>query len=295
VRDHYLARLFEVEPMRLRQADHARYLMLSRITCAELIAATLAEWRRVGSACQGALLLWLRDLWAGAGWGVLDERGAPKSAWHPLRRVLQPQAVLLSDEGLDGLVAHLINEGRQPLQARLVVSVWDSTLLREEVVTDVHLAPRSAAAVPLLALFDHLVDLTHAHRFGPLAHRAVQARLIDDQAGERAAHWHLAPGWGAAAVHGERVDAGLTAVIEPVDPAAGRWRVVLQAQRLALFVHFEVPGFLPDDDYFHLAPGARRVVTLLTVAQDDAANPPCGWVHTLQGDHPVALSMQEAS
>ena len=43
-----------------------------------------------GSPCGGGLVLWLRDLVAGAGWGVVDHRGVPKVAYHHLRRALQP-------------------------------------------------------------------------------------------------------------------------------------------------------------------------------------------------------------
>ena len=40
----------------------------------------IGEWRRAGSPCRGALVLWLKDMLAGAGLGVLDHRGRPKVA-----------------------------------------------------------------------------------------------------------------------------------------------------------------------------------------------------------------------
>jgi beta-mannosidase len=55
------------------------------------------------SACDGALVWFLRDLWEGAGWGVIDALGEPKAAWHALRRVLQPRLLAISDEGTTGL------------------------------------------------------------------------------------------------------------------------------------------------------------------------------------------------
>ena len=298
VRDHYLAQLFAVDPAEVRRVDPALHLRLARITSAERLVAALVAWRRVGSPCRGALLLWLRDLWGGAGWGVLDERGRPKSAWHPLRRVLQPQAVLLTDEGLDGLVAHLINEGPQPLQARLIVTLWDAELARETVETDVHLAPRSAAAVPLLALFEHIVDLTGSHRFGPPLHRAVQARLVEAVARdgsveaaeiERASHWYLLPGWGRLLVHDDAPAPGLVAEVDPVDRVAGLWRLTLRTARLALHVAIEVPGFQPEDDHFHLAPGARRVV-LLVRETGVSAPVPIGRVVVAPGRQPVIVA-----
>ncbi|MBZ5869688.1 hypothetical protein, partial [Escherichia coli] len=65
-------------------------------------------------------MVWfLRDLWAGAGWGVLDERGDPKAAFHALRRALQPQGVWLTDEGGNGYCLHAINEGPQAAEGEL--------------------------------------------------------------------------------------------------------------------------------------------------------------------------------
>ncbi|MGI8545986.1 MAG: glycoside hydrolase family 2 protein [Gemmatimonadaceae bacterium] len=55
VRDHYVASLFKVDPLAERYSDPERYLMLGRVAGGELIARTLAEWRRAGSNCNGHL------------------------------------------------------------------------------------------------------------------------------------------------------------------------------------------------------------------------------------------------
>src|SRR5205807_10193327 len=67
VRDHYVAELFGVDPVRLRGVDIDRYLELGRVTTAELMAEAFGEWRRRQSPCGGALVLWLADLLPGAG------------------------------------------------------------------------------------------------------------------------------------------------------------------------------------------------------------------------------------
>ena len=41
----------------------------------DVLAETFGEWRRAGSPCGGAFVLWLRDLAPGAGWGLLDSSG----------------------------------------------------------------------------------------------------------------------------------------------------------------------------------------------------------------------------
>ncbi|MEY4883697.1 MAG: hypothetical protein RIS34_1551, partial [Pseudomonadota bacterium] len=124
VRDHYLASVFNTDPQKLRYADHDRYLTLGRMATGEVMAATFAEWRRPGSSCRGALVLFLRDLWAGAGWGVVDDSGTPKACYHYLKRVLQPLAVLLTDEGGNGLFAHLINEHSENQAVELDITAW---------------------------------------------------------------------------------------------------------------------------------------------------------------------------
>ena len=116
VRDHYLRELFGVDPVALRSTDAERYLELSRAVTGEVMAEVFGEWRRAGSPCGGGLVLWLRDLVPGAGWGVLDHRGEPKVAYHHLRRALAPVAVWITDEGLDGVAVHVANDLPVPLR-----------------------------------------------------------------------------------------------------------------------------------------------------------------------------------
>ena len=124
VRDHYLADLFRVDPMRLRYADHDRYLALGRVVTGEVMASAMGEWRRKRSACRGALVWFLRDLWTSAGWGVVDAGGRPKAAYYHLRRALQPILVHLTDEGGSGLFVHLVNERAAPLQGELEIALY---------------------------------------------------------------------------------------------------------------------------------------------------------------------------
>ena len=54
VRDHYVARLFGVDPGRAAlRAIMERYLALGRVATGEVMAATFAEWRRARSTCRG--------------------------------------------------------------------------------------------------------------------------------------------------------------------------------------------------------------------------------------------------
>src|SRR3569623_1415860 len=88
VRDHYVKLLYGVEPASLRYADHDRYLALGRAATAEVMARTFSEWRRARAVTGGGLIWFLRDLWPGAGWGVIDAHGQPRSCYFALRRAL---------------------------------------------------------------------------------------------------------------------------------------------------------------------------------------------------------------
>jgi beta-mannosidase len=263
-RDHYVRELFGVDPARLRHADHDRYLALGRAATAETMHAAFSEWRRPGSRCDGALLLALRDLWAGAGWGVLDDAGQPKSVWHALRRVLQPLAVLVTDEGGDGLVAHAINDTAQARHLRLAFTAWREGDVRvAEGGRAIDLAARGALSVPLVALLDHFMDLNHAWRFGPPACELIQVRLLDDKGDEVAASMHFPLGL-APLVAAPRRDIGLQ-VDATRDGGDDRAQLRLAAGQWAIGVHVDVAGWLPDDNHFHLAPGSTRTLGLRRV------------------------------
>ena len=95
-----------------------RYLELSRHASGEVMAEVMGDWRRAASPCRGALVLWLKDMIAGAGLGVLDHRGAPKVAYHYLRRALAPVAVWMTDEEVNGVDVHVANDRPGDLAAR---------------------------------------------------------------------------------------------------------------------------------------------------------------------------------
>ena len=184
VRDHYLELLFGIEPEELRSFDQRRYLELSRAVTGEVMAEVFGEWRRAGSPCGGGLVLWLRDLVPGSGWGLLDHTGAPKVAWHHLRRALAPVAVWTIDEGLAGIGVHAANDRPEPLSARLRVALYrDGEHRIEEAAEPIELPPHGSHETNVEALLGHFVDVAWAYRFGPPQQDVVVASL-EDEAGE---------------------------------------------------------------------------------------------------------------
>ncbi|THD80564.1 MAG: glycoside hydrolase family 2 protein [Phenylobacterium sp.] len=272
VRDHYLKRLYGHHPYELRRADPALYLDLSRMVSGQAMAAVFAEWRRARSPCAGGLVWLLKDVEAGAGWGLIDALGEPKPCWYALKRVLQPAQVLLTDEGVNGLAVHVLNEREEPLLAELRLAVFGADpgpLI--DVRRPLEIPARSGLELSGFELIGRFFDLSHAYRFGPRAHEAVCAQLIGPE-GEllsEAVHLMAPPQAGGGAVAIELLE------------AAGGWSLALTAERLQPYVHIADAAYRPADDGFVLLPGERKLVRLL--GRQEAAGRPEGELLALGG------------
>jgi beta-mannosidase len=274
VRDHYLGLLYGEDPARLRREDPARYLDLSRAAVGEVMEATFAEWRRPHATCNGALVWTFQDLLPGAGWGVVDATGLPKSAWHALRRAFRPVQVVLTDEGTNGLDVHVFNDGATERRVTLELSCLRHG--RQPVVSgrrELALGPHAALTLPATDLFGAFFDTTYAFRFGPPAHDVTVGRLVDADGTVMAEAFHFPRGRAAAMVPAA-VTAGLRQVGED-------WLLDLSADRLAQSVVIEAEGFVPSDNWFHLAPGGVKTVGLAPRPGTDPAARPSGEIRGL--------------
>ena len=262
VRDFYLQALYGIDPARLRYEDAARYLDLSRAVVAELIGDVFAEWRRAGSSCGGALVWQLQDLRAGAGWGMIDATGRPKSALHGFAQTLQPLQVTLTDEGLNGLDIHLINERSQTFSGELeLVCLRDGSVKVASARCALTLAPRSLQRMSAAACLGQFFDFTHAYRFGPRAHDVTIATLYDAANGEIVSEAFHLPERSVHALD----DLGMTVEVERNGSGDG-WQLAIETKRFARFVHIIDPHYRAARDWFHLAPSRRCIVPLIALA-----------------------------
>jgi beta-mannosidase len=262
VRDHYLALLFGVDPVALRSEDPDHYLALSRSVSGEVMAAVFGEWRRQGSPCAGGLVLWLRDIKPGSGWGLVDSCGAPKAAYHHLRRAFAPVAVWTTDEGLNGIVAHVANERPSALKAQLRVALYSDFEHRVgEVGEAVELAARGAYERDLEQLLGGFVDASWSYRFGPPAQDLIVVSL-ETQEGTAtrvlSQAVHFPAGYPSGVESVEQLGLCATAV----DTGGGAIAVSVRCKRLAYGVRVEMPGFIPNDDVFCVEPGRERTLVL---------------------------------
>ncbi len=268
VRDHYLHSLFGVDPVALRSFDQERYLELSRAVTGELMADVFGEWRSAASPCSGGLALWLRDLYPGAGWGVLDHRGEAKLVYHHLRRALAPVAVWSTDEGLNGIVAHVANDRPDPLRARLRVCLYkDLEVAVAEADTYLELSGHSATSHNIEELLGRFVDVSWSYRFGPPAQDLVVISM--ESTGTRAPvllsqSFCLPAGRPTGRETADRL--GLTASVQALDDERARLRV--SSRRFAYGIRVLVAGYEPDDDGFSVEPGGHREIELRRIADD---------------------------
>ncbi|MFZ6656354.1 glycosyl hydrolase 2 galactose-binding domain-containing protein [Undibacterium sp. TJN19] len=262
VRDHYMASLYQLDPVHLRSTDRERYLILARTSTGEVMAASISEWRRAGSACHGALVWFWRDLRPGAGWGIVDAYGKPKAAYYYLKRAMAALTVLVTDEGLNGLALHVVNDTAKAFNGELELNLFRQAGTRIahgriHIQVDAH----SNLTLQDYALLPHFMDTSYAYRFGPPGHDVVVVNLY--QAGSDAPlanAFHFPEGLTQGLNFTRESDLGLKAICRVDDD--GRHVLHLSTQKLALAVAVHMPGFIPADNYFHLAPGSSYQVRL---------------------------------
>ena len=284
VRDHYLHRLYSIDPARVRVEDPDRYHRLSQATTADLMEAVFSEWRRPQSSCSGALVWQLQDLAPGSGWGIIENNGRPKAAWHGLRRVLAPVQVLLSDEGVNGLDVHIINETPKPIAAILEFKCINrSSVTIMTVEHDVTIQAHDSVSLSSHSLCQGFFDTPRAYRFGPAEHDVTMATLlrrVSRDVTSRAFHFPL----------GRALPLEDLGIVADVVHEKSGWMLKITTVRFAQAVHLDVDGYLPDIDWFHLPPLETRIVRLSPVKGMN--RPPAGVVNALNSQRAIQVRIR---
>ena len=245
-RDHYARALLDPSADDPAEAG--------RVAVAMVMQHALSVWRSDGR-CAGALVLMLRDIVSGPGWGLIAHDGQPKSAWYALKSACQPIQLFLRDLGQNGVVVHLVNEtaDTRPVRLRLRGLTPDGTAetLGETTLT---LSPRRRVTVAATELMGRWRDLANAWRFGPPAFAALGATL-EELDGTRLSEGTVFPS-GAAWSRNE------TQMTVRLAHDKLRQDVEIWTRGFARSVQIDDDNCIPADNYFHLWPGERRVVAL---------------------------------
>lgn len=230
----------------------------------ELMDHVFGEWRRDTSPNRGGLVLWLRDLRPGSGWGVLDSQGHPKPPWSHLRRALAPRAVWLTDEGLDGVAVHLANDRPSPWTGSLRLALYRADDLRlEELAVPVEVPAHGSWSADVEGLLGRFVDVSWSYRFGEPSVTTVVATLEDGS--DSPAQAFLFPLGRPSLPHPPDV----------VTVTRDEGSLVMTSRRLldTVRVVSDSDGMAASDDCFCLEPGrARRVSGLRGATSVEALN-----------------------
>lgn len=275
IRDHYVHELFGVDPQALRLVDPARYLDLGRAAVAHASADTFAQWRVPTSACGGGLVLQGRDVRLGAGAGIVDSAGRPKATWYALRRVLQSSALLLRDEGLNGLDVWVLNDGPSVIDSSLAIQAYSGESNVADVVESFVLEAHSARRFNAEQLLGSFFDVTYAYRFGPEPLSAVAAQWYSD--GDLIARAVHRPVLGPI----ERGDPGLVATSRQVGPDSHE--IEVNSRGFAQCVMVDAGPASVSDNAFDIEPGG---VVRLTAT---SASPVRGRVRALNATTPAPI------
>lgn len=247
-----------------------------RAAASYAMESAMTEWRSPDSTCAGAVVLSSQDLTPGAGWGLTDSTGAAKSSWWAMRRAWAPRTVLLADEGLDGVVVHVVNDLDRTWRGTLELSL---SPLRGEVETvrrAIQVKPHSSVTTWAEELLGGFRDLTHAWRFGPPAYDGLGV-VFRDEDGEETVRAMALPGVS---------DARPDSVHTTLEQTERGWQLRLRTDRTATFVVVECPGWLPADNWFHLPRGRSRTLRLHRdpAQATEATTTPCGSVRALNAE-----------
>ncbi|HEY5312758.1 MAG TPA: glycoside hydrolase family 2 protein [Pirellulales bacterium] len=283
VRDHYLREIYGLDPVQLRSWDMSRYLQLSRQVSGEMMARVFSEWRSCHSRNRGGLVWFYKDLWPGAGWGVVDSGGTPKAAYYHLKRTWQPRQLVLTDEGLNGLDLHLLNETAEECDGALeVVLLREPRLVVARAEIDVGLAARSAKVLKADELLGRFYDVNYAYRFGPPHHDVVVATWYDASRQVVSEAFHFVR---------RRDPPYVPAVIETSAEMLSEraCRVSLRSDSFLHGVWLHAKRFLPDDNYFYLTPG--RTKSIVFRASESSPPPFKGCVEALNLEHAATIAL----
>jgi beta-mannosidase len=273
VREHYLKALWGVDGAALRKEDPLRWRDLSRAITAEIIERTIDEWRRPASSNAGALVWLWRDLWPGAGWGLLDSDGRPKSAFNALRRASASLRLFMTDEGTNGLHLHLVNDGPVAVQGTLTFRALRDG--RTPVVTasrDVAVAPHSGLTLSAFEMLGLFFDAGDCYRFGPAVHDVVHATFGSVEFPQAEALHFIAPPLLITAA--PEIDV----VLDEDDVG---YFLTLQTARTLRYVSIVDVNFISEDNWFHLSCTSTKKIRLSAAPGKSLPGKPSGYIRVL--------------
>ena len=263
IRDYYTRILFNIDPITTRSYDTERYLALSEVTTGEIMSQTFSEWRSNHSDCSGGLVWFLKDLWRGAGWGIIDSDGSPKACYYYLKRCWQPINIGITNETLNGLDIHINNESSQAINGKIEICLLNkNSVTLASNSTDIHIASQEIKTINSDTLLKHFYDTTYSYRFGPSKHSIVAVQLKNDNS-ELISEAFYFPNSEEPYSDSKSI---LKATATQIDSTT--YTLEISCNCFLYAVCIEADGYDILDNFFHLLPNTVKHVTLKQVSQN---------------------------
>ena len=287
VRDHYTATLFGIDVHKMRCFDTEQYLALSEVASGEMMSQVFSEWRSANSQCAGGLVWFLKDIVAGAGWGIIDNCGLPKACYYYLRRNWQPVNVAITNETLNGLDIHVNNETTDDFNGTLELQVLNkhSTLLASE-TTKLTVTKNSTVSFNSDELLKSFYDITYSYRFGPAKHSVV-AVILKSSSNNTISEAFYFPNREIPFID---PTSELQANATELDTET--YQLELTSNRFIYAANIDVKGYLATDNFFHLLPGTTK--TIILKKTDNKLNKFKGYISAINLDEEVKIKVSSS-
>ncbi len=256
VRDHYTKNLFNIDPVNMRCFDSENYITLSEITTGEIMYQVYSEWRSAHSQCTGGLMWFLKDFWQGAGWGIIDSNNIPKACYYYLKRCWQPINVVLTNETLNGIDIHVINESAEDFNGQIEIFLLNrnSTVIANETI-NIKTTKLSTTTYNSDELLKNFYDITYSYRFGSVKHSIV-AVLLKTNENVLLSDAFYFPNPEIPYIN---PTSKLTAVATEIDEHT--YELELSCNHFLYAVNIEVNGYTTSNNFFHMLPNrAKRII-----------------------------------
>jgi len=283
VRDFYLNSRYGLDAIALRSQNPERYLRLSEVVSGEMMSRVMQEWRSSHSSCAGALIWFLKDLRPGAGWGIIDSNNRPKAAYYFLKQCWQPVSIAITDENLNGLHFHVINESADSISGNLILRVIKNgnvEVLKGSIPISV--GAGNTDHFESTKILSQFFDVNYCYKFGPLDHDVVSIELIDNEQNIICDNYFFFDSYDVARYPHASVD------VEASNLANDCIKLKIQTSHFLYRVNLDLPDYMPDDNFFNVMPG--RVKNVIIRPMDKVPNRFRGYLSALSLDDEIRIA-----
>lgn len=285
VTDHYIKEWFSIDPTELRARDYKLYLNAARIAVGEVMKRSVETWR-MNDKTNGALILTLRDLSVGAGWGLLDSHGVPKAPYYFVKRAWQPVSLYFRDRGTNGLRIGLCNDTQKRLKGRLELSLKTfGGRVVEHVSVNRSCDPVSNHEWSVDELLGGFVDSSYAYQFGP--------RLFDIAAASFENEVDIGPITATQVLNRSPLSKnsglvnGLSCEARKTGPSC--IELSIQSDTFLDYVILQCPDAFLSDNYFCLLASEKKTVQI----RSNSCSSVIGCLSTLGSPDNIPISLAE--